>query len=250
MLIREITESSANPKAVFVLGAAAQGKSSAAEDVIEDEFGYTLVDVDRPADALRKQYGISDVIDAPSEADKARQKEIAALRKAGKLPPAPKMADFDDPEDYIKAMDPADLKPHHAAIAGGEISKRHARAAQDSRENLVFVETGGKAGYDKRIAELKDAGYDVYAIFVGIYPDVDLSNPDNLQKVLDITVERQKQRARQLDPEILRKALAVSQKTKEKVLPLFDKVGTVDSGKLNQEQAREKTRQIMKGWGL
>lgn len=250
MFLRELFESNGGPKVVFVLGAASQGKSSVADAVIEGEYGYTLIDMDRPADLFRKEYNIPDTIPKKTEADKIKDAERKAKRASGELPPAPKMADFNHPADYMKSIPKGKHGPHHAMIAAGEVSKREAENAISNTENLVFVETGGKAGMANRIKGFQELGYTVYCIFVAIHPELDLNSEQDFDKVAAMTIERQKNRSRQLDPDIIKSALRVSQKTKEKVLPLFQNLEYVDTGSLDQEQSKEKTRQIMKSWGL
>lgn len=250
MLLRDLFEASSSPKVIFVLGAASQGKSSVADNVIEGEYGYTLIDMDRPADVFRQEYGIPDTIPAKTDADKARDDERKAKRASGELPPAPKMADFADPAEYMKAIPKGKHGPHHAMLAGAEVTKRHSAQALQDKENVVFVETGGKAGMGKRIEMLQGLGYEVYCIFVGIHPELDLNSEQDFQKVASMTIQRQKQRKRQLDDEVIMKNLKISQKTKEKVLPLFKNLEYVDTGTLDQEQSKQRTREIMKGWGL
>ncbi len=250
MFLRELFESNSTPSVVFVLGSASQGKSSVADKVVEEEFGFTLIDLDRPADKYRKQFNIPDSIPKMTDAEKARQAEKKELRKQGKLPPAPKMTDFEDPEDYLKTIPAGKHGPHHAMIAAGAVTKKQAEQAIANKEDLVFVETGGKAGMKGRIEQFKELGYNVYCIFVAIHPELDLNSERDFNAVAKETIRRQKNRSRQLDPEIIKKALKQSQKTKEKVLPLFQNIEFVDTGKLDQAQSADRTRQIMKAWGL
>lgn len=301
MKIRDILESKNSLNAIFVLGPPSQGKSTIADSVIEHEYQYTLLDIDRPSDLIRKKYNISDIISAPSEEDKQKvsmhqkvkqrfkkylstddlidekyfnkilrsiknelnpPKELIKkyidlytpfINKSGnkilELTKEKGMIDYSDPEEYIKTIDKNKLGPHHAMIVGKEVIRREYDRVL-GKKNVVFVETGGNGGYQKRIQELNNAGYNVYCIYVGIHPELDLNNKNNLNKILKITVERQKQRERQLDVNIIKSALLVSQKTKDTVLPLFDNVEYIDTGKYNTEQAKQVARNIMKGWGL
>lgn len=315
MLLQELFESKGGKTVIFVFGPPAAGKSTAAEKVIQQEKGYTLVDADVGGDATRNKFsGYNWNVPAPvpkTDAQKDFTKTENKIKKlfkellqvedvidqeafdgvikrlidAGAEPKMTskiakqygpqvgqpgmdlwqnsqfkKMADYDDPMDYVNDRDPNSEKRNQGTpmIVGNEMSRRAYEEAIAQGANIVVVETGGKAGIQNRVKKLQEAGYTCYAIFVALFPEMDMNNPEDFKRAYKEIMVRQRNRKRQLDPTIIQNALRVSQETKTnavKGLPGFEsaagtKVEYIDTGVLNQEQSAQRTREIMKGWGL
>jgi len=223
-MVKSFKQHIKQPYAVWVVGGAASGKSTVAEKAIAQGLGFELIDVDDPFEKLVKKYKLSFDIKAPTPEERARSKEIEQLRKAGKLPPAQKMTDLKNPEDFLKGK-PSTNK---ASVVARELTKRKQEQGMNSRKNLLFVETGGQIGAIKnKKKQLEEIGYKTFVVLVGIHPELDLNKQSNFDKVAGIVTLRGKKRAgaggRNLDPKILEKSLKQVEKVKKELLPVFGK---------------------------
>ena len=206
------------PSAVWVVGGAASGKSTIAEDAIVKQLGFELIDVDQPFEAMLKKFKLSPVIEKPPA-------KTAAQKAADKLKPKVTMSDLKDPMDFFNGKKPSTLG---ASAVAREITKRKNESVMASKKNICFVETGGQIGAIKnKKKDLEDLGYKTFVVYVGVHPKKNLSNEKEFQVVLNTLKERGNKRlkggGRGLDPKILESSLRQQIKVRDQLLPIFSR---------------------------
>ncbi|MBT4088903.1 MAG: hypothetical protein HOE30_10450 [Deltaproteobacteria bacterium] len=230
------------PSAVWVLGGAASGKSTIAEQAIVKGLGFELIDTDEPLDKMLKKFGLSMTISLP--------KPKTAEQKANAKKPV-KMADLDDPMDFFKTSKPTVTR---ARVVANEITKRKNADVTSARKNVVFVETGGNLGaVANKKKLLEDQGYKTFAIMVGVQPMLDLSKDENFQRVFDTIQDRSNKRlsggGRTVDPKILKSSLLVTQKVRDKLMPVFGKNKLfIDTSSGDPRKNIAKTKRAIQTW--
>tara|TARA_Y100000034_G_scaffold136371_1_gene212441 strand:+ start:2042 stop:2794 length:753 start_codon:yes stop_codon:yes gene_type:complete len=232
------------PSAVWVVGGAASGKSTIAENAIVRQLKFELIDVDEPFEKMLKKFSLSSVIEKPPP-------KTAAQKAADKLKTPVKMSDLEDPMDFFKDKKPSTLG---ASAVAREITKRRNIEVTEARKNVVFVETGGQIGAIKNKKKaLEDLGYKTFIVFVGVHPELNLNKPKDFQKVLDTLIDRGQQRLRAggrgLDPKILETSLKQTQKVKDQLVPIFGRnklfIDTTDG---NPTKNIAKTKRTIQTW--
>jgi hypothetical protein len=234
------------PSAVWVVGGAASGKSTIAEDAIVRQLGFELIDVDQPFEMMLKKFGLSPEIQKPvpkTAAEKAKDKAM------GKVPVT--MSDLKDPMDFFKGKEPSTLG---ASAVAREITKRNTEQVTTALKNVVFVETGGQIGAvkNKKLA-FEKLGYKTFIVMVGVQPELDLSNKKNFDRVLATLTERGNKRrkggGRGLDPKILETSLKQSQKVRDTLVPIFGKNKLfIDTSSGDPRKNIAKTKRAIQTW--
>jgi hypothetical protein len=243
------------PHAIWVVGGAASGKSTVAEKAIVSDLKFTLIDVDKPFEEMLKQFNLSPDIkkSTPEQLEKsrARKKKNDALIKAGKMKAPTKMADMEDPMDFLKGSKPT---TNRVSVVAREKTRRLKDSTIKNLQNVVFVETGGQIGRIRNEkAAMEKLGYNTFIVYVGVYADLDLNLPVNFNKVRAKITERGLKRAkeggRNLDPKILETSLKQSVKVQKELVPLFGKnTMVVDTAQGSVSSNQKKVTQRIKKW--